>query len=343
MVEPSTSLPVVVAAPPRPGRITRLFAALGPDFTLFFAFLALFLTLGVIYGASFHIWEGSIFLAVGATATLIGARFVFRARAIVADAPGARAAFRAAVRGILRDWGALILVTVVFENLHNFTGVIRKIPIDDQLYRMDVRLFGVEPTVWAGRFANPILTDYMSFAYGLYFILPMILAVMLSFRGRRHDFRELATCVVLHMCLGFLLFIVFPAGPPRFYEPLLHGQFQPPRLASFLGLFEWSQDVWDTANHVKAHSSFPSMHCCIALITLFYAWRFGDAVWPRARRAFFWLCVPLVVSLWVSTVYLRHHWVPDCAAGWILAIGCYAVTPWLRRNWPRPVKQAEEA
>jgi hypothetical protein len=337
MLEPSSPLPVSVErAPAAPrGRAVRLVAALGPDFTLFFFFLALFCTLGVIYGASFHLWEGSIFIAAGAAGGLIGARFLFRARSIISDEPGARAAFRAAAREILRDWGPLILVTVVFENLHNFTGVIRKIPIDDQLYALDVRWFGVEPTVWAGRFAHPILTDYMSFAYGLYFILPMILAVMLSYRARRADFRELATSVVLHMCVGFLLFIVFPAGPPRFYEPLLHGQFQPPHLTSFLGLFEWSQDVWDTANAVKTHSSFPSMHCCIAMLTLVYAWRFGDAVLPGARRAYFWLCLPLVVSLWLSTVYLRHHWVPDCFAGIALAIACVIITPWLRRIWPK--------
>jgi membrane-associated phospholipid phosphatase len=226
-------------------------------------------------------------------------------------------------------------VTVVFENLHNFTGVIRKIPIDDELYRLDVRLFGVEPTVWAGRFANPVLTDWFSFTYGLYFILPMILAVALGARGRRADFRELATSVVLHMCIGFLLFIVFPAGPPRFYQPLLHGQFQPPQLHSWLGLWEWSQDVWDSANSVKDHSSFPSMHCCIAMLTLVYAWRFGDAVWPRARRAFFWVCLPLVVSLWASTIYLRHHWILDCFAGIALALGCVALTPRLRRIWPQ--------
>jgi membrane-associated phospholipid phosphatase len=307
---------------------------LGPDFTFFLFFVALFITLGFIYGASFHIWEGSIFIGAGAAAFLIGSRFLYRARSILVGEPGARAAFGVAAREILRDWGPLILVTVVFENLHNFTGVIRKVPIDDQLYALDVKLFGVEPTVWAGRFADPILTDWFSFAYGLYFILPMILAVALGMRNRRADFRELATSVVLHMCIGFLLFIVFPAGPPRFYAPLLHGQFQPPVLHSWLGLFEWSQDVWDTANSVKDHSSFPSMHCCIAMLTLVYAWRFGDAVWPRRGRAFFWVCLPLVVSLWVSTVYLRHHWVPDCLAGIALALACVFVTPRIRRMWP---------
>jgi hypothetical protein len=335
MMEPQSSLPLPLPSERPLGRVQRALAVLGPDFTFFFAFLALFITLGIVYGASFHLWEGSIFLAAGAAAFLVGGRFLYRARAILGGEPGARAAFAVSTREILRDWGALILVTVVFENLHNFTGVIRKFPIDDELYRLDVKLFGVEPSVWAGRFAHPILTDWFSFSYGLYFFLPMILAVALGMRARRSDFRELATAVVLHMCIGFVGFIVFPAGPPRFYQPLLHGGFQPPQLTSWLGLWEWSQDVWDSANSVKDHSSFPSMHCCIAMLTLVYAWRFGDAVFPRAKRAFFWICLPLVVSLWVSTVYLRHHWILDCFAGIALAILCVAITPVIRRAWPR--------
>jgi len=140
---------------------------------------------------------------------------------------------------------------------------------------------------------------------------------------------------VLHMCIGFLCFILFPAGPPRFYEPLaLHGGFDPPQLHSYFGLWEWSQGAWDSANPVRDHSSFPSMHCAIALMTLLYGWRFGAGVFPRRPRLFFWLCLPVVVSLWLSTVYLRHHWVPDCLAGMVLGVFCFRVTPILRRRWP---------
>ncbi len=315
---------------------SHFFGVLGPDYTFLIFFMGIFITLGFIYGASFKIWEGSILIGIGAAVFVILTRLTYDWRGIWSGEPGARTRFWTATREILRDWGALILVTVVFENLHNFTGRIRSIPIDDQLFALDVRIFGIEPTVWAGRFANPILTDYFSFTYGLYFILPMILCVALGARRRRDDFRELATCVVLHMCIGYLGFICFPAGPPRFYGPLVHGVFQPPVLHSYLGLFEWSQDVWDTANSLKDHSSFPSMHCCIATITLAYAWKFGDAVFPKFGKLYFWICLPLVISLWCSTVYLRHHCVPDCVAGIFLGIVCVAVTNPIRRHWPRP-------
>lgn len=328
-----SSQPAVQPRPPA-SLAYRVMAMLGPDFSMFLFFLCIFLGLAFVYGAHFHLWgEGSILIAGGVGGGLVLLRFLWSLRAFMERRPGEWQKFLVGSKQVLRDWGPLILLTIVFENLHAYTGLIRKIPIDDWLYAFDLRLFGVEPTVWAGRFAHPLVTDYMAFAYGLYFILPMILITFLSLRRRRADFREMATSVILHMCVGFLGFICFPAGPPRFYGPFLAGVFQPPVLPSF-GLFALQQSAFDEANPVATHSSFPSMHCALAMLTLLYAWRFGDAVFPRYKKLYFWICLPLVVSLWVSTVYLRHHWVLDCVAGWILGIGCYLVTPWIRKRWP---------
>jgi membrane-associated phospholipid phosphatase len=323
-------------APRAESPIIRALAFLGPDFTFFLFFLGVFISLGLIFGGRFHVaGEGSIVIVTGLAAGLVGIRFFWRARSIVLDVDDERSKFYAAAKRILRDWGPMILLVVVFENLHAYTGLIRKIPIDEHLYNIDVKVFGVEPSVWVGKhLATPLLTDWFALAYGMYFILPMILATALSVRARRADFRELATSVVLHMCIGFTFFILFPAGPPRFYGPLMHGGFEPQHLTSYFGLWEWSQGQWDAANPVRTNSSFPSMHCAIAMMTLLYGWRFGSAVFTRRPRLFFWLCLPIVVSLWCSTVYLRHHWVPDCLAGMVLGIVCYRITPVVRRVWP---------
>jgi membrane-associated phospholipid phosphatase len=95
------------------------------------------------------------------------------------------------------------------------------------------------------------------------------------------------------------------------------------------------QSAFDTVDPLRVRSAFPSLHCSIAVLTLFYAWRFGDALFPVRRRLYFWLCLPLVVSLWLSTIYLRHHWVPDIAAGLLLGLVSSMLAPWLRRTWPR--------
>jgi membrane-associated phospholipid phosphatase len=316
--------------------VIRALAFLGPDFTFFLLFLGVFIALGLIFGGHFHVaGEGSIVIVTGLAAGLVSVRFFYRAPSIVMGVGDERSKFFGAARRILRDWGPMILLVVVFENLHAYTGLIRKIPIDQHLYNIDVSVFGVEPSAWVGKhLATPVLTDWFALSYGMYFIMPMILATMLSVRGRRADFRELATSVVLHMCIGFTFFILFPAGPPRFYAPLMHGGFEPQHLHSYFGLWEWSQGQWDAANPVRTNSSFPSMHCAIAMMTALYGWRFGSAVFPRRPRLFFWLCLPMVISLWCSTIYLRHHWVPDCVAGMLLGVVCFKITPVVRRLWP---------
>jgi membrane-associated phospholipid phosphatase len=216
---------------------------------------------------------------------------------------------------------------LVYENLRGLTGLIRPHPIDLQLWALDVKLFGVEPVLWAQRFANPWLTDYFAFAYCLYFIVPLTLATTLYLRRHREAFRELMLGVILVMYAGFILFIVFPAGPPRFCPELLP-LLDPPRLTGRFGFFEATQGAWDRVNPIPVHASFPSLHCALSATALFYAWRHRRGV---GGPWMFLVFLPLVASLWLSTIYLRHHWIVDSFAGIGLAALVYSSTPWLRR------------
>ena len=303
----------------------RFAAWLGPDFGLVLAFTAVLAILVGAYGGNYKWKEGPIIISAGIAVVLCAVRFLYRWRSITLDRGTARADFFAAARNILRDWGPVILIMWLFQSLETYTGVIRQTSIDDTLFHADVAIFGVEPTVWLSKRGFPLLTDYFALAYGLYFIMPMILATSLSLRGRREDFREMTTAVVLQMGIGFFLFLMFPAGPPRYYDPLMHGGphgFDPPQLHSFFGLFELQQGAFDSADPVRTRSAFPSLHCSLALLTLIYSYRFGDAVFPRFPKLWFRIVLPFVVSLWISVVYLRHHWVVDIFAG--LALGASA-------------------
>ncbi len=325
-----------------PARTTawRFAAWLGPDFGLVLAFTAVLAILVGAYGGSYKWKEGPIVISAGIAVGLCVVRFAYRWRSITFDRGRARAEFAVAARNILRDWGPIILIMWLFQSLETYTGVIRQTSIDDALYHADVALFGVEPTVWLSAKATPLLTDYFALAYGLYFIMPMVLATSLSMRGRREDFREMTTAVVLQMGIGFFLFLMFPAGPPRYYEPLVHPiiaghGFEPPQLHSFFGLFELQQGAFDSADPVRTRSAFPSLHCSLALLTLIYSFRFGDAVFPRFPKLWFRIVLPFVVSLWISVVYLRHHWVVDIFAGLALGLLANYLAPILRRRWPR--------
>jgi membrane-associated phospholipid phosphatase len=328
---------------------------LGPDFTIFFFLLGVLLVVGHFFGAHYVVKLSTMLLPGLAAPGIILIRFFPRARAVFDDAPagtslaagrrrlstGARAEMRRIALGTLRDWLPLVLVATVFDNLENYTGVIRKIPIDDWLYRTDLFIFGAEPTVAIARLYRPLATDWFAFCYGIFFIVPMILGISLSLRGRGADFRVMATSVMLQMWLGFFLFICFPAGPPRYYEALRHGVFAT-RLPSLIGVNDWLQGTWDTYDPLLVRSSFPSLHCSYGLMTLIFAWQFGSGVFPKRPRLFFWIILPLELSLFVSTVYLRHHWIPDCVMGWTVAVTACLLAPWLWRRWPRALSPVDD-
>jgi membrane-associated phospholipid phosphatase len=328
-------------APRRSSGPLRVVAALGPDFGLTILFLGVLAALIAGFGASFVWTNGPILYPAGILLSLVVIALVRRAPAILRGVPDAWSDLGTAVRRVVRDWAPFTIIMWAFESMETYTGVIRKTGIDDALYRMDLRLFGVEPAVWAGRFHHPLLTDWMSLTYGLYFVLPMVVASALSLRGRRHDLQEMSTAVILQMGIGFVLFLLFPAGPPRFYPPFLNGGFHPAHLHSFTGLYETQQRAFDRVDPLRVRSAFPSLHCSIALLTLFYAWRFGGALFPRRPRLYFWFCLPLVISLWISTIYLRHHWIPDIAAGLLLGLVSATLAPRLRRVWPQSQAAAD--
>lgn len=319
----------------------RFLSSLGPDFGLVLIFLSALTVLVISYGGSFRWKEGPILISAAIGVGLIAIRFLWRMPELLARRQRVWPTFTFLARDVAVEWGPFIAIMWLFQNLETFTGVIRKTSIDSTLYNLDVKLFGVEPSVWLSHHQTPLLTDYMSLAYGLYFITPMILATMLSLRGRHQAFRLMSTAVILQLGVGFLLFLIFPAGPPRYYEPLVHGGFDPPQLHSYFGLFELQQGAFDSADPLRMRSAFPSLHCSLALITLYYSLRFSDAVFPRFPKLWGRIVIVAVTSLWVSVIYLRHHWTVDIFAG--LALGTFAIwlAPVVRQKWPSDVTFGE--
>ncbi len=305
----------------------RLVASLGIDYIALIIFLLIFLALFASYGSRITVTDGSVVWPTVVLIVIVISRIIVQRRRLQTGNHQARREVIRESLTIIRDWLPIILLILVYENLRLLTGRIRPDNIDAYLYSADVALFGVEPTIWAQQFVNPWLTDYFAFSYTLYFFFPLILATTLYVRKKREDFRELMLGVVLLMYVGFLLYITFPAGPPRFTIAHL---YDPPRLHGIFGLFETTQGAYDSLNPVLVHSSFPSLHCALSFIALLYAWRFRKAV---GGSLMFWIFLPLIVSLWLATIYLRHHWIVDCFAGFALGIVMFSVTPWLRRRY----------
>jgi membrane-associated phospholipid phosphatase len=222
-----------------------------------------------------------------------------------------------------RDVLPFLACILIYTNLHDTIGFVNPHDVHAWLAAADRVLFGVSPCVWAERFVTPARTEVMAFLYaGFFWIAPSVPLLLLVLR-RPTAFREALRGIVTCFYLGYALYVVLPAAPPRLY--LAH-EFHV-NLKGYPNLvFALSEQ---TLNFLPADSraAFPSLHAAVSLLALVYAW--------RHLRPFFWVLLPCSLGLWVSTVYLRHHYVVDLFAGWLLAPVAFALAPWLDVLWGR--------
>ena len=218
----------------------------------------------------------------------------------------------------LRWWYPALLIPFIFNELQYLVHPINPVDVDAQLMAIDYALFGVHPTLWFERFTVPWVTEYMQLAYVTFYFLPFILCTPLYRQGQFLAFRVSLCALLLSYYVSYLLYFLTPARGPRFYLAADHthpltGLWLTTPLQTTLDALEGIQ--WD---------AFPSGHTAIAIIVL--------AMAARYQRRLFYPLLGITVSLMVSTIYLRYHYVIDVIAGVLLAVWCLGVTFWLYRE-----------
>ena len=223
----------------------------------------------------------------------------------------------------LREVVPFLACILIYTNLHDTIGFVNPNDIHWHLVAMDQWLFGVQPCVWAERFITPARTEAMTFLYVSFFwIAPSTSLVLLALR-RRREFRAATLGVIVCFYIGYFLYVVFPAAPPRL---VLSAQFSK-SLYGYPQFFSTLQNQALSLLPVDSRAAFPSLHAAVSLVALVYAW--------RHVRPWFWALLPFAVGLWISTVYLRHHYVIDLLAGWALSPVAVLLAPRLDAWWAR--------
>jgi membrane-associated phospholipid phosphatase len=223
---------------------------------------------------------------------------------------------------LLRDAMPFVFCANVYANLHDLIRFYGARDITADLYRWDLMIFGVEPTIWVERFIHPFLTDSFTFCYWLFYVCGPLLGLLLYIRKDWKAFRYTMVSVVLCLYMGYIGYVAWPASAPRLAIPeaftvALRGG------SAFLD----STRAATAAIPLTAQGTFPSLHCAVALLALLLAW--------RHLRWYFWVQLPFGVGLIVGTVYLRHHWVVDILAGFVLTFVAFWVGPLIEKAWVR--------
>lgn len=220
-----------------------------------------------------------------------------------------------------------LLCIAVYTNLHDTVRFVNPHDIQDKLVAIEGWIFGGQPVVWAERYITPARTELFSFLYANFFLVAPSVVTILWFSGKRVQAREALLGIILCFYTGYLLYIIFPAAPPRLYLESLH--YFRVDLHGWL-ITDFQKSLINMMPNHASRAAFPSLHAGVSCVSLYYAW--------RHCRWFFPILLTFVIGLLLSTVYLRHHYVVDLIAGAMLLPWIMWITPrfdrwWNRRAW----------
>ena len=211
----------------------------------------------------------------------------------------------------------IFFIVLIYESLGDLIHHLHP-DIDPALMRIELYLFGVQPTIWMQRWIVPWLTDLLSFAYLSYYFLPVTLVAVLYLKKRPGLYPTLFV-LTLGYYVSFIGYILFPAVGPRYAMTSL---YTVPLEGSFIT--DWVRDGLNAIQH-NIRDCMPSGHTQIALTVLYLAYRY--------ERKVFYIFLPFVCGFVLSTIYLRYHYVIDLFAGTAIAISCMIIGPRFYRWW----------
>ncbi len=175
----------------------------------------------------------------------------------------------------------------------------------------------MNPSLWLERFAHPALNEFMQFAYFTYFLYLLILGGILYCERDFKSYWAVMTYSATGYVFGYVISMVFPVQSPWFtLAGMWHGDLAGGPFTALINFIEKCGRVHGAA--------FPSQHVAGAMAALWGAW--------RHRRWLFWIFLPFVMCMCVSTVYVRNHYVADVLAGMITGTLGYVIGNWILKR-----------
>ncbi|MBI3004013.1 MAG: phosphatase PAP2 family protein [Ignavibacteriales bacterium] len=192
--------------------------------------------------------------------------------------------------------------------------------LDEYVTDFEQYIFGVQPTLWLQEYTTPALTEWMMFSYVIYVpMYPVLCGIIYYLHG------ELAM-EDYFFTLGFtnilcdIGFILFPVAGPLPYIGHLYTVPLDGYVWTYLGELMRSQ-----LHYIGG--TIPSPHCAAATIMWIMAYRY--------YRPAFYVLIPIVLSLYVSTFYGRYHYVTDAVLGVAVAFVALTFVPIMVKLWER--------
>jgi membrane-associated phospholipid phosphatase len=227
-----------------------------------------------------------------------------------------------------RQWYPHLFFLFCFEEMGKLVHLVNPGWEDAKLIAFDQWLTGVNPSLWLERFAHPALNEFMQFAYFTYFLFLLILGAILYCQRDYKSYWAVMTYSAIGYGFGYVIAMIFPVQSPWFtLAGQWHGELTGGPFTALINLIEKCGRVHGAA--------FPSQHVAGAMAALWGAW--------RHRRWLFWIFLPFVACMCVSTVYVRNHYVADVLGGLVTGTLGYVVGLCLMKRQSSVPNHCEEA
>jgi membrane-associated phospholipid phosphatase len=215
---------------------------------------------------------------------------------------------------ILRFWYSIGIIIICFKETYYIIHSLKPDDWDAILIKADFAVFGVNPTQWVYRFANPASTEFLQIIYFFYYFIIIIYGLEL-YLWKRYDEYKYATFII---CTGFylsyILYVFFPAIGPRFIlhnfgaiNTELPGIFFTKWIRAFLDFGESIPPGVMNAQDFAQRDAMPSAHTSLALLVVYLS--------KKIKSKSFYFYLPYLILMVISTIYLRYHYIIDIAAG----------------------------
>ncbi|QLQ26477.1 MAG: phosphatase PAP2 family protein [Dechloromonas sp.] len=196
-----------------------------------------------------------------------------------------------------------LAMNVYFQLMRSAVPAVHPARMDTALRQIDQWLLPDTPSLLLEPLVTPWATEAFSFFYILF--LPYLAFSVINYAiGDLHRLRAFTVGLFSLYGIGFLGYALVPAGgpylafPQEFTVPLLGGP-----------ITQWNAVVVGAGSN--GIDVFPSLHVAVSSFLLGFDF--------RHRRRRFWVYLVPCVGLWLSTLYLRYHYLVDLLFGFALA------------------------
>ena len=210
----------------------------------------------------------------------------------------------------LRNVGPWLAVMLAYNLVRYLIPALHPARMDLFLRRVEIN-WGMGADGWVhALMGHPAWTDFFSAVYLALFAWMVGYAFHYAYISQRHQQRFMMGFVLIYVG-GFMGYVLCPATGPRYAFP--------EEWAWLSGGLLYAACNRAVAGMGAKLDVFPSLHA--ALSTYLVTWQFRFH--PRN------LCwgVPLLICIWLSTIFLGFHYAPDLLAGALLGFGSFWASP----------------